>query len=205
MIDLEQLALAQQTIVDAGDTLYRAGQVPATGGNFSLRLDGAHMAVTASGRHKGQLTPADVMVTDFDVSPVGSPQKPSDEARLHGQLYQDYPEAGAVLHTHSRAATVLSRLIEGDTLTLEGFELQKAIEGVTRHDTLLEVPIVDNSQDIDALAEVVRGRLQGLNTRAYLIRGHGLYTWARDMAGCLRQVEALDFLFDCELMMRRAR
>lgn len=205
MIDLEQLALAQQTIVDAGDALYRAGQVPATGGNFSLRLDGAHMAVTASGRHKGRLTPADVMVTDFDVTPVGSSQKPSDEARLHGQLYQDYPEVGAVLHTHSRAATVLSRLIEGDTLTLEGYELQKAIEGVTRHDTLLEVPIVDNSQDIDALAEVVRGRLQGLDTRAYLIRGHGLYTWSRDMAGCLRQVEALDFLFDCELMMRRAR
>ncbi|MAX31488.1 methylthioribulose-1-phosphate dehydratase [Onishia taeanensis] len=205
MIDLEQLARAQQAIVAAGDELYRAGQVPATGGNFSVRLDATHMAVTASGRHKGRLTPADVMVTDFAVTPLGSPQKPSDEARLHGQLYQDRPEAGAVLHTHSRAATVLSRLIEGDTLWLEGFELQKAIEGVASHDTALAVPIVDNDQDIAALAEVARERLRGLDTRAYLIRGHGLYTWARDMSGCLRQVEALDFLFDCELIMRRTR
>ena len=54
-------------------------------------------------------------------------------------------------------------------------------------------------------ADVDRQLDAGRITHAYLIRGHGLYTWARDMSGCLRQVEALDFLFDCELMMRRTR
>lgn len=203
MIDLEQLARAQQAIVEAGRQLHAAGQVPATGGNFSVRLDGSHMAITASGRHKGRLSISDVMVTDFAIRPLGSSQKPSDEARLHGQLYEDLSLAGAILHTHSKSATLLSRIEHADTLWLTGYELQKALEGVTSHDTRVAVPIFDNTQDIAALAEAVRLRLADQACCAYLIRGHGLYTWARDMNACLRHVEALDFLFDCELELRR--
>ncbi|MCO1980156.1 methylthioribulose-1-phosphate dehydratase, partial [Pseudomonas aeruginosa] len=33
----------------------------------------------------------------------------------------------------------------------------------------------------------------------YLIRGHGLYTWGARMSDALRQVEAFEFLFECEL------
>lgn len=203
MIDLEQLARAQQAIVEAGRQLHVAGQVPATGGNFSVRLDGSHMAITASGRHKGRLSAADVMVTDFAIRPLGSSLKPSDEARLHGQLYEDLSLAGAILHTHSKSATLLSRIEQADTLWLSGYELQKALEGVTSHDTRVAVPIFDNTQNIAALAEAVRQRLTEQACCAYLIRGHGLYTWARDMNACLRHVEALDFLFDCELELRR--
>ena len=39
----------------------------------------------------------------------------------------------------------------------------------------------------------------------YLIRGHGLYTWGRDVAEALRHLEAFDFLFTCELEHRRLR
>lgn len=202
MIDLERLAHAQRAIVEAGRELHRAGQVPATGGNFSVRLDDTHMAVTASGRHKGRLTPADVMVTDFMAAPVGSALKPSDEALLHGRLYAERPQAGAILHTHSKAATLLSRLEGADTLWLTGYELQKALEGVASHESRVAIPIFDNTQDIATLAERVSARLAGQACCAYLIRGHGLYTWARDLDACLRHVEALDFLFDCELTLR---
>lgn len=203
MIDLEHLARAQLAIVEAGRELHAAGQVPATGGNFSMRLDERYMAVTASGRHKGRLVPADIMVTDLAVTPLVSSLKPSDEARLHGQLYEDCPDVGAILHTHSRAATVLSRLETSETLWLTGYELQKALEGVTTHLTRVAIPIFDNTQDIPTLAEAVRSRLADESCCAYLIRGHGLYTWASDMPACLRHVEALDFLFECELALRR--
>jgi methylthioribulose-1-phosphate dehydratase len=36
----------------------------------------------------------------------------------------------------------------------------------------------------------------------YLIRGHGLYTWGARMSDALRQIEAFEFLFECELKMR---
>lgn len=203
MIDLERLARAQQLLVEAGRVLHAAGRVPATGGNFSMRLDDSHMAVTASGRHKGFLSPADIMVTDFACTPLGSTLKPSDEARLHGQLYEDLPHVGAILHTHSRPSTLLSRLTAGDEVVLHGYELQKALEGVTTHEARVVIPVFDNTQDIAALAAEVHTRLAACETCAYLIRGHGIYTWARDMEACLRHVEALDFLLDCELEMRR--
>jgi methylthioribulose-1-phosphate dehydratase len=37
----------------------------------------------------------------------------------------------------------------------------------------------------------------------YLIEGHGLYTWGRDMAEAERHVEAFEFLLACELDLRR--
>ncbi|MDX5299004.1 MAG: class II aldolase/adducin family protein, partial [Gammaproteobacteria bacterium] len=39
----------------------------------------------------------------------------------------------------------------------------------------------------------------------YLIRGHGLYTWGATMDDCLRHVEALEFLFECELATMRLK
>jgi methylthioribulose-1-phosphate dehydratase len=38
---------------------------------------------------------------------------------------------------------------------------------------------------------------------AYLIRGHGLYTWAADIGACYRQLEALETLLAVELDRRR--
>ena len=38
---------------------------------------------------------------------------------------------------------------------------------------------------------------------AYLIDGHGIYTWGRDMAEARRHLEALEFLLGCELDLRR--
>jgi len=34
---------------------------------------------------------------------------------------------------------------------------------------------------------------------AYLIEGHGLYSWGRSAAEVVRQIEALEVLMNCEL------
>jgi methylthioribulose-1-phosphate dehydratase len=36
---------------------------------------------------------------------------------------------------------------------------------------------------------------------AYIIAGHGLYTWGSSIQETLRHLEALDFLFECELRL----
>lgn len=41
-------------------------------------------------------------------------------------IYRDRPDIGAVLHTHSVKATVLSRLVaEGESVVFEDYELQR--------------------------------------------------------------------------------
>ncbi len=207
MFDVTRFAVAAESIVEAGRFLYQRGWSPATSSNYSARIDDQHIAITVSGRHKGQLGAGDVMVVDLSGQPVQSNCRSSAETRLHTVLYELFPEVGAVLHTHSVKATVLSRLLEpGRALELEGYELQKAFTGVQTHESVLTVPVFDNTQDIDALARDTRAWFaEHPEQPGYLIRGHGLYTWGRTMADCLRHVEAFEFLFECELETMRVR
>ena len=207
MFDVTRYAVAADAIVEAGRFLYQRGWSPATSSNYSARIDERHIAITVSGRHKGRLGAGDVMVVDLAGRLVQSQCRSSAETRLHTVLYELFPEVGAVLHTHSVKATVLSRLLPpGQPLTLEGYELQKAFVGVDTHEGRVQVPVFDNSQDIDALAEQTRAWFRAHPEQpGYLIRGHGLYTWGRTMDDCLRHVEAFEFLFECELETMRVR
>ncbi len=83
MFDVTQYAAAAQAIVDAGRFLYDRGWSPATSSNYSARLDHDHVAITVSGRHKGQLSTNDVMVVDLNGNPVHSTAKSSAETLLH--------------------------------------------------------------------------------------------------------------------------
>ncbi|MGF2736789.1 methylthioribulose 1-phosphate dehydratase [Marinobacter sp. DUT-1] len=207
MFDVTRYAIAAESIAEAGRFLYQRGWSPATSSNYSARIDDEHIAITVSGRHKGQLGAGDVMVVDLSGQPVQSNCRSSAETRLHTVLYELFPEVGAVLHTHSVKATVLSRLLEpGRALELEGYELQKAFAGVQTHESVLTVPVFDNTQDIDALARDTKAWFtEHPEQPGYLIRGHGLYTWGNTMADCLRHVEAFEFLFECELETMRVR
>ncbi|WAF83641.1 methylthioribulose 1-phosphate dehydratase [Metapseudomonas otitidis] len=190
-------------IIEAGRVLYGRGWSPATSSNYSARLSADQALLTVSGKHKGQLGEDDVLATDLDGISLEPGKKPSAETLLHTQLYRWQPGIGAVLHTHSVNATVLSRLTLSDSLVFADYELQKAFSGVTTHESQVEVPIFDNDQDIARLAAKVQPWLDAHpECVGYLIRGHGLYTWGPRMSDALRQVEAFEFLFECELKVR---
>ena len=196
----EQLA---GEIIEAGRFLYGRGWSPATSSNYSARLSDREVLLTVSGKHKGQLGPDDVLATDLAGNSLEPGKKPSAETLLHTQLYAWKPEIGAVLHTHSVNATVLSRLTLSDSLVFSDYELQKAFSGISTHECQVCVPIFDNDQDIARLAAKVQPWLDANpDCVGYLIRGHGLYTWGPRMSDALRQVEAFEFLFECELKVR---
>ena len=192
-----------QEIIDAGRFLYGRGWSPATSSNYSTRLSANEALLTVSGKHKGQLGIDDVLATDLSGNSLEPGKKPSAETLLHTQLYSWRAEIGAVLHTHSVNATVLSRLTPQDCIEFEDYELQKAFSGVSTHESRVRVPIFDNDQDIARLAAKVQPWLDAHpECVGYLIRGHGLYTWGAGMSDALRQIEAFEFLFECELKVR---
>lgn len=191
-------------LVAAVRELAARGLCPATGGNFSLRLDSDTVLITVSGANKAALTENDLLRVGFDGS-VNGHGRPSAETALHLGIYRLAPDAGAVLHVHSVAATVLSRLTDANALNVRGYEMQKAIRGIDTHEAELTLPIVDNDQDMTALAETVETRWAEMQTAyAFLVRGHGLYAWGRDIAEARRHLEGWEFLLACELAARRA-
>ena len=195
------------TIVETARALSALGWTPATSSNFSLRLDADHAAITVSGRDKGQLGRDDIMLVDMQGQAVGTTATPSAETALHTQLYRRWPQVHAVLHTHSRTQSVASRLYaEAGTIRLHGWELQKAINGHSTHDSVLEIPVFANTQQMPELVNRVDAWLDaGKPLHAYLIDGHGIYTWGRDMAEARRHLEALEFLLACELDLKLLR
>jgi methylthioribulose-1-phosphate dehydratase len=197
-------AAAAEAIVAAGRRLDALGLVPATAGNFSIRLDAQHLLVTVSGRHKGFLTPEDVMVVDLDGRAADKAKRSSAETLLHCGIYRRFPKAGVVLHGHSVANTVLSRAA-GAALTLAGYELLKAFPGLPTHDAAVTIPVVANDQDIARMQRGLDRLWSGMADPppGYLIAGHGSYVWAPDMPTALMRMEALEFMLACELEERR--
>ena len=196
--DFQQSA---QELIDAGRFLFDRGWVPATSGNFSVRLPDGRIAVTVSDCHKGRLSIDDIMLTDAIGNSLDD-NKPSAEILLHVHLYSRFPEVNAVLHPHTVNATLLSRMV-GEALVLQDYELLKAFGGVDTHDDTIRVPILENDQDIARLAEKVEARFHKYApVYGYMIAGHGFYTWGESMDDALRHVEAFEFLFECEMRLR---
>ncbi|WP_176598327.1 MULTISPECIES: methylthioribulose 1-phosphate dehydratase [Sphingobium] len=196
MSDLPSLAHA---LAEAGRRLDARGLAPATAGNYSVRLADGAILITRSGAHKGRLTPAQFMRVAPDGAAI-DPGQSSAETLLHCLVYAVDPGAGAVLHTHSVAGTVLSRALAGrDGITLAGYELLKIFPGVATHEASVTLPLVDNSQDMPALAAQLRPILEGQDPpiSAFYIRGHGLYAWGATLEAAEAMVEGCEFLLAC--------
>lgn len=204
-VDSQRFAACADGLIAAGRALAGRGWTPATSSNFSARLDADTAAITVSGYDKGALDRDGIMVVDLDGRPVGTARRSSAETLLHTQLYRRDSGIGCVLHTHSRNQTVASRLFaEAGMIRLADYELLKALAGNETHETAVDLPVFANTQHMPELVTEVDAWLDGGQPAwGYLIEGHGLYAWGRDIAEAMRHIEAFEFLLDCELELRR--
>ena len=199
----EQFYHLADALIYAGKIIDANGWFPATSGNFSARLADGNIAMTVSGKHKGHLNHSDIMLIDKHGNSLDG-KKPSAEMLLHVQLYARFADVNAVLHPHSLNSTLIS-MQHKKKVVLKNYELLKAFSGITTHETRITVPVFENNQNIPELAAQVEEYMNhNEEIYAYLIAGHGLYTWGNSVDETLRYLEALDFLFACELQTKRS-
>jgi methylthioribulose-1-phosphate dehydratase len=196
----ENLAAAARELAELGHNFYARGWVLGTSGNFSAVLgrDPLRLAITPSGVDKGELSADQILLIDERGDVVSDhPAKPSDETPLH-LMIATRRSAGAVLHTHSVWSTSLSNQhARHGGLAIEGFEMLKGLAGVRTHQHQEWLPIIENSQDMKPLADELGDMLmRHPNAHGVLLRGHGLYTWGKDLREAKRHVEILEFLLE---------
>lgn len=187
-------------LISTASQFARQGWLPASAGNFSLKTSHAYpVQITKSGCFKDALTEADFLRLNYnaDLDP-SNPQglNPSAETPLHLYLYQRFTTISNVLHVHSPAAVVLSKKeYERHKRTVEfhGFELQKALPGVTSHEGTLSVPLFPNSQDMSFLVGELENTLLNRDC-CFLLAGHGLYAWGENLQETRRIIEAVEEL-----------
>ena len=179
---------------------YLRGWMVGTSGNLSAVVDREplRIAMSPSGVDKGELRAEQILMIDEDARVISDQRdKPSDESLLHLRIVKELG-AGAVLHTHSIWNTILSDLYAADSgVAIEGYEMLKGLQGVNTHEHGEWLPIIENSQDMLALADSIGDTLRKhKNAHGFLLRRHGLYSWGNDLPQAKRHVEILEFLLE---------
>ncbi|MBK9489795.1 MAG: methylthioribulose 1-phosphate dehydratase [Haliscomenobacter sp.] len=184
--------------------LHQKGWAPATSSNYSFRKTGqSNFYVSQSGIDKGAFTEAHFLQVDERGNPVQDSRKPSAETLLHCAIYRLFPEVHCVLHTHTVLNTILSQLWQTQGhIELKDYEILKGFSGIKTHEVSVKIPIFANTQDIAALSIELEEFVQKQDpeVKAFLIAGHGMYTWGATIADAKRHVEVVEFLLECEYL-----
>jgi L-ribulose-5-phosphate 4-epimerase len=93
-------------VYEANLELVRRGLVVYTFGNASgVSREHGLIVIKPSGVPYETMTPADMVITEFDGQIVEGKLRPSSDLDTHAALYRAFPAIGGVAHTHSRHAT----------------------------------------------------------------------------------------------------
>ena len=191
------MATPEQDLVETIEDLRRRGWCDGTGGNFSLVTQQSPLTLlmAPSGVDKGKVSVEMLIEVNDQAKVVRGEGRASAETRMHLKIVE-VCGSGAVLHTHSTNATLLSRqACERGSITLEGWEMLKGLRGVTTHDTQVDLPIIANDQDLERLSSTAEPLLKQA-PHGLLVAGHGLYAWGDSLQEARRHVEILEFLLE---------
>lgn len=110
---------ARQLVAEAGKRLLAEGLTARTWGNISCRIDEDLMAITPSGLAYDGMMAEDIVIMNVKTGEWEGNHKPSSEKRIHSAAYQQFPDAGFVLHTHQIYASALGLAGYDDLLVSE--------------------------------------------------------------------------------------
>nr|WP_240897004.1 class II aldolase/adducin family protein [Kineococcus vitellinus] len=182
------LADTRAAVVEHARRMVADGLVVGTSGNVSCR-DGDLVAVTPSGTDYAAMRPADVVVVDLEGRVVDGGLRPTVELPLHLAAYRHH-QAGAVVHTHSAAATALS-LLRDD---VPAVHYQIAMFG----GSVAVAPYATYGSE--ELRDHVSAALTGRT--AVLMKHHGTLTTGDGLASAYDRARQLEWLCDVWLRAR---
>jgi len=183
--------------------LHLKGWSPATSTNYSFREDEGQIWVSRSGVDKSNFLSTDFITVDQDGSASGEyvGVKPSAETLIHCVIYALFPETKVILHSHG-VYPIVATATSDSAIAFEGYEVQKGFAGQTTHDTRIEIPVFENTQDMIDFADTLRQNTSRFGCHSFIMRKHGTYAWGTSLFDAKRHLETLDYLCQCEVFMK---
>ena len=192
-------------VYQANLELPKHGLVKFTWGNASaIDHDRGLFVIKPSGVEYETMKPSDMVVVDLDGNVVEGDMNPSSDTLTHAVLYRHYPEIGGIVHTHSTWATIWAQA---------GLDVQAM--GTTHADTFYgAIPCARflTQEEIDRGYEAATGQViietfeeRGIDVLAVpgvLLRGHGPFTWGKDVKDAVVNSVVLDEVSKMNLFAR---
>ncbi|MDE1148976.1 MAG: class II aldolase/adducin family protein [Azospirillaceae bacterium] len=177
-------AALRQAVIDTARAMNTVGINQGKAGNVSARCQGGFL-VTPSGVPYDALVPDSIVFMDLEGRYRGT-MVPSSEWRMHLSIYQERPQAGAVVHTHSTFCTTLACLRE----RIPAFHYMVAVAGGT------SIEVADYATfGTQALSDAMMAALGP--RRACLLANHGMIAFGADLR------RALDLAVEVETLARQ--
>lgn len=98
----------KKLLVAYGKKLLDKKLVAGTSGNLSLRGQADEIYITPSGMDYLEITEDDIVKINFMGEILEGDKKPSSEWMMHVEIYKNYPNYNAIVHTHSPIATAFA-------------------------------------------------------------------------------------------------
>ena len=167
-------------LVAYGGRLVSEGLCIGTAGNLSVRA-GENVLITPSSIPPGDLSPELIATAEADGRILDAPARPSSELPLHLAVYAA-TDAGAIVHTHSPFATVLSTTV--DVLPAVHYMIN-GLGGPVR-----VVPYATFGS-----TELADGVRAGLRERyGAILQNHGTVTYGKTLADAFYRAHLLEWL-----------
>ncbi len=183
-----------QALVGAARHLFAAGVMSHSGhANLSSRVTAGSFALTTTGMVR-DLRPDQVATLDLDGRVVTGELAPENAeiVAMHAVVYRARPEVGAIIHTHSPAAT---------TFALAHRELPCRVEPLLRFGQAEPVPVVPwGPRGSDVSVRGIEAVLdERPTTSAVLLANHGLLVFGADPMAAAALVVAIEEAAEAEL------
>ena len=175
---------AKKLVVEAGKKLIEMGLIARTWGNVSARISDTQFVITPSGRAYEDLTPEEIVVVNIEDCSYEGDIKPSSEKGVHAAAYRHHPTVDFVIHTHQKAATIVS--ITGMNIT----NVYDEFKGVLGD----EVPVADYAM---STTESLRKKVEmcimmNPGARAIMLMHHGTICMGDDYDHAFALADSLE-------------
>ena len=193
------LSQTRKKIAETGKLVFERHLTDAAGGNISVRVDDT---ICITPRYSGskrhwQLQPNQVLVSDMHGNKIEGDGDVSRESKVHYRIYQEFPDAKAVLHSHARNAMVF---------VASGQPIEPVLEATLKFDTIPVTKFAPAHSEklADAIVEVVKGKEEYIRkyATAVLAPWHGLFVIGKDLDAAFDLTERIDTNAYCILMSR---
>ena len=177
---LEEL---KQRVYEANMLLPKYGLVTFTWGNVSeIDREKGLFAIKPSGVEYDKLTPEDMVIMDLKGNKVEGRYKPSSDMLTHLVLYNEFKEAGGIVHTHSPYATSWAQA--GRDIPCYGTTHADYIYGEVPCARCLTKEEIDEAYEENTghliVSEFKARKKDPTAVPAVLCKNHGPFTWGKD-------------------------
>jgi L-ribulose-5-phosphate 4-epimerase len=167
-VDPVAFAAVCNEVADLHAELVRWGLVVWTAGNVSARLPGAdYIVIKPSGVSYSDIRPSSLIVCDLSGKKISGAGVPSSDVAAHAFVYQQLPDVGGVVHTHSTYATAWAA--RGEAIPCVLTAMADEFGG--------EIPVGPFALiGDDSIGRGIVETLREHRSPAVLMKGHGVFT-----------------------------